>query len=307
MSKSQLLAILATLLTISNAIAAPKPAIQHIPTFITSTRSNSVAQPTSNIHQPRNDLESANTATQLPCYNFADPDNGVGNECMCSNGQILPTAPSTGTNTGTNYNPCPYTTVPPASTTTRGHRPRFTGLANATATGTMPTASSLPCYNFADPDDGIGNYCMCSNGISTAVASATGNNTGIYYQPCPYTVAPTSQETPVPTEGQTTEETPAPTSKCVSTEETPVPRQHGPTKKNLYSKSTEESPDSTEYGYYGSADSAYYSEALSTDIYHGDDRPYRIPYIPHESDDYIDSEDSSKGMTSPHPALIYYR
>lgn len=34
---------------------------------------------------------------------------------------------------------------------------------------------------------------MCSNGISTPIAPATGTNTGIYYQPCPYTVAPTVQ------------------------------------------------------------------------------------------------------------------
>lgn len=40
---------------------------------------------------------------------------------------------------------------------------------------------------------------MCSNGISTPIAPATGTNTGTNYNPCPYTVAPTVQVTSIST------------------------------------------------------------------------------------------------------------
>lgn len=184
LSKIYSLAITASLLISSNALAAPKD--------IDSNAARSVTP-------------------SFPCYNFADPDNGVGNYCMCYNGASTPVAQSTGTNTGTNYQPCPYTSAPP--TPTKAPKPRafarstedFRNLANTTTT---TTATPLPCYNFADPDNDVGDFCMCSNGISTPIASETGTNTGTNYQPCPYTVAPTSQVSSVSTfEPPTTEST----------------------------------------------------------------------------------------------------
>jgi hypothetical protein len=57
---------------------------------------------------------------------------------------------------------------------------------------TTPAATpmTLPCYNYADPDGGVADFCTCNNGATAPVASSTGTNTGDAYNPCPYTVAP---------------------------------------------------------------------------------------------------------------------
>ena len=68
------------------------------------------------------------------CYNYADPEQGIGNFCTCNNGASLPNLPQTGTNTGTNYVVCPAT-APPVTTTT-----------SAPATLTPGLTSSVTCY-----------------------------------------------------------------------------------------------------------------------------------------------------------------
>ncbi|KAK0713958.1 hypothetical protein B0T26DRAFT_678230 [Lasiosphaeria miniovina] len=51
------------------------------------------------------------------CVNAADPDQGVGNHCVCKNGATLTPIPySTGKNLS-DYQPCAYTTVDVANTT----------------------------------------------------------------------------------------------------------------------------------------------------------------------------------------------
>lgn len=68
--------------------------------------------------------------------------------------------------------------------------PKSSSPPTKTTPTTTTSYSPLPCYNYADPDNGIANFCTCSNGASTVIASATGSNTGSNYRPCPYTSAP---------------------------------------------------------------------------------------------------------------------
>lgn len=171
---------------------------------------------------------------EFACYNYADPDHGIGDYCRCYNGATTTNAPQTGTNTGTNYNPCPYTVAPPAPTLLVA---RIALEAASTSTSTFPgnasstaATSQLPCYNFADPDNGVGDYCMCSNNgsyISTPIAQATGTNTGSDYNPCPYTVAPTVQLATVSVPGPPAGVTASSTATC--TDDEPVAMTTTPT------------------------------------------------------------------------------
>lgn len=152
---------------------------------------------------PRFYDQSSDVTPDSPCYSYADPDHNLGHDCLCSNGASTSNAPATGTNTGTNFNPCPDTIAPPAPTSAPRSAEEDARVAAKPATlvsgniAESATTTYLPCYNYADPDEGIGDYCICSNSagsyISTPIAQATGTNTGSNYNPCPYTVAPTIQ------------------------------------------------------------------------------------------------------------------
>lgn len=75
-------------------------------------------------------------------------------------------------------------------------KPASTTVSTST---TSPTATAeLPCYNYADPDQGRGDFCTCTNGASVSVAASTGSNTGRAYQPCPWTTIPASATTSMP-------------------------------------------------------------------------------------------------------------
>ena len=58
-----------------------------------------------------------------PCWNYAAPEEGITNFCTCVNGASLPNAPATGTNTGDNYSPCPWTVAPSLTPTTIPPKP----------------------------------------------------------------------------------------------------------------------------------------------------------------------------------------
>lgn len=68
----------------------------------------------------------------------------------------------------------------------------------STSTTSPPATANLPCYNYADPDQGRGDFCTCTNGASVSVAASTGSNTGTAYQPCPWTTIPASATTSMP-------------------------------------------------------------------------------------------------------------
>ena len=76
-----------------------------------------------------------------------------------------------------------------------------TGYSNRTSSSAIAPKPSVSyaCYNYAAPHEDIADFCTCSNGASTAVASSTGNNTGSNYVPCPYTTPP-----PLPSKTTTT-------------------------------------------------------------------------------------------------------
>ncbi|KAF3770871.1 hypothetical protein M406DRAFT_67232 [Cryphonectria parasitica EP155] len=57
----------------------------------------------------------AATASQPPCYPYADPDNGVQDSCMCTNGVMVSAV--TATSSGAE-DLCPWTTLPPQALTT---------------------------------------------------------------------------------------------------------------------------------------------------------------------------------------------
>jgi hypothetical protein len=53
-----------------------------------------------------------------PCVNVEDPDSGKAGYCSCSGGITVSNAASTGTNTGANYKPCPFTAIPTLTSVT---------------------------------------------------------------------------------------------------------------------------------------------------------------------------------------------
>ncbi|KAL4964613.1 uncharacterized protein BDV14DRAFT_200667 [Aspergillus stella-maris] len=55
----------------------------------------------------------------------------------------------------------------------------FNQLAAAFTFAALITASNgqaQPCYNHADPSNGVGNYCMCADGTCWLVSADTGCN-----------------------------------------------------------------------------------------------------------------------------------
>jgi hypothetical protein len=57
-------------------------------------------------------LAIAQLTTEPFCENEADPDQGIGNHCVCKNGATIDIIPYTGHNLS-DYQPCAYTTVDP--------------------------------------------------------------------------------------------------------------------------------------------------------------------------------------------------
>lgn len=83
------------------------------------------------------------------------------------------------------------------------------GSTTVSKTTTSPTATAnLPCYNYADPDQGRGDFCTCTNGASVPVAASTGSNTGQAYNPCPWTAIPASATTSMPSKSRPTSDHP---------------------------------------------------------------------------------------------------
>ncbi|KAK0610582.1 hypothetical protein B0T17DRAFT_544980 [Bombardia bombarda] len=75
---------------------------------------------------------------------------------------------------------------------------RTTTVAAFTTTYTSPSWITIPvaqmtsdpfCHNEADPDEGIGNHCVCSNGETVSVIPWTTGGNISDYQPCAYTTA----------------------------------------------------------------------------------------------------------------------
>ena len=65
------------------------------------------------------------------CENEADPDNNIGNFCVCKNGATLENIPHGPKTPQPNYQPCAYTTVPPRwgnSTSTTARAPTGSGI-----------------------------------------------------------------------------------------------------------------------------------------------------------------------------------
>jgi hypothetical protein len=68
----------------------------------------------------------------------------------------------------------------------------ITACPSATYASTSAPGPSVTyaCYNYAAPDQGVADFCTCSNGASMPVANATGTNTRSAYILCPYTTPP---------------------------------------------------------------------------------------------------------------------
>lgn len=64
-------------------------------------------------------IKSSPSQSALPCWNYADPYHSISASCTCSNGASTAIAASTGKNTGSAYQPCPYPTVPAIPTTSK--------------------------------------------------------------------------------------------------------------------------------------------------------------------------------------------
>ncbi|KAI9688907.1 MAG: hypothetical protein M1822_001264 [Bathelium mastoideum] len=81
------------------------------PPFFDGGQANS----TTNSSSPSPTLNSSQI-TSPPCYNAVDENQK--NYCECNNGASIPNAKRTGTNTGSNYQPCPWSTLPVQANTT---------------------------------------------------------------------------------------------------------------------------------------------------------------------------------------------
>lgn len=101
--------------------------------------------------------------TSYPCYHYADPDSGQTGlgSCECSGfTNFFPLMPSTGANTGTAYQPCAYTSVPPlpAPSSTPSTTVPATSSAVSNALPTQCTNGASPdasCFNALDLPDYI--------------------------------------------------------------------------------------------------------------------------------------------------------
>ncbi|KAF8856533.1 hypothetical protein BDZ45DRAFT_675398 [Acephala macrosclerotiorum] len=67
---------------------------------------------------------------------------------------------------------------------------------------TTAAAISYACSNYAAPEEGISDFCTCTNGATAPVVLAIGTNTGDNYVPCPYTTAPPLPPPPTTTSPQ---------------------------------------------------------------------------------------------------------
>lgn len=98
-------------------------------------RGGNTCSPPASTTSPKSTIVATATA-DLSCYNYVDPDQERGSFCTCTNGASLAVAASTGSNIGTAYQPCPWTTVPVSATTSM-----------ATSMSSKPT-SDPPQYAF---------------------------------------------------------------------------------------------------------------------------------------------------------------
>ncbi|KAK3346142.1 hypothetical protein B0T25DRAFT_571298 [Lasiosphaeria hispida] len=71
------------------------------------------------------------------CINAADPQQGVGNHCVCKNGATLDIIPYTTGGNVSDYQPCAYTTVEAANSSTSV----FATGEGGTVTVTIPTTT----------------------------------------------------------------------------------------------------------------------------------------------------------------------
>ncbi|KAK3361969.1 hypothetical protein B0T24DRAFT_98912 [Lasiosphaeria ovina] len=105
----------------------------------------------------------------------------------------ISTTPST-TTSSTEFFRATRQSTPPLNTNTTGATVTTTdtgALESATIWTTVPMAQVMTmepfCVNAADPDQGIGNHCVCKNGATlTPIPYSTGKNLSDY-QPCAYT------------------------------------------------------------------------------------------------------------------------
>jgi hypothetical protein len=74
--------------------------------------------------------------TSAFCHNEADPDQGIGNHCVCANGATLGVIPWTGGNVS-DYQPCAYTTVDATPTSTGTATGGWTTWTGSFATGAL--------------------------------------------------------------------------------------------------------------------------------------------------------------------------
>ncbi|KAI9666691.1 MAG: hypothetical protein M1821_004627 [Bathelium mastoideum] len=98
------------------------------------------ANSTTNSSSPSPTLNSSQI-TSPPCYNAVDENQK--NYCECSNGASIPNAKPTGTNTGSNYQPCPWITLPAQANTT-----------SSAATPSSWDGHDYP-YSFADASSNV--------------------------------------------------------------------------------------------------------------------------------------------------------
>ncbi|KAK0725078.1 hypothetical protein B0H67DRAFT_569524 [Lasiosphaeris hirsuta] len=86
------------------------------------------------------------------CINVADPQQGVGNHCVCKNGATLDIIPYTSGGNVSDYQPCAYTTVEAANDSTRAI---VTGTGGGTAvTVTVPATTVWSTVTFTGSSRG---------------------------------------------------------------------------------------------------------------------------------------------------------
>ncbi|KAL9094048.1 MAG: hypothetical protein Q9165_003718 [Trypethelium subeluteriae] len=105
----------------------------------------------------------------------ADPDKGIGGSCVCSNGATISTADTTGSNTGTLWEACPWSTLPPqAMITTSALAPTSTS-AEWDYTMTDQYSDILVCQSAQLAD--VAGWKITECGGSSATISAAPSTT----------------------------------------------------------------------------------------------------------------------------------
>ncbi len=90
----------------------------------------------------------------------------------------------------------PTLMVPPLLSWPSSSAPPFPNSTTSTPADTSPTWITVPisqltgdpfCSNYADPHHGVGNHCVCKNGVTLSIIPFTSGANYSDYQPCAYT------------------------------------------------------------------------------------------------------------------------